>query len=105
MKQVGFRMFLPRSLCLMAEALSAGGRLVQGLQQLARGIEIAVETGDMVYLPRLHQTRAELLLYADRAAYAAVEASLQQALTVAGQHGAKGYELRAATSLARLWRV
>jgi class 3 adenylate cyclase/predicted ATPase len=104
MKQLGIRMFLPRSLCLMAEALSAGGRLVQGLQQLARGLDIAVETGDVVYVPRLHQTRAELLLYADRAAGAAAEASLQQALTVARQQGAKGYELRSAIGLARLWR-
>ena len=75
-----------------------------GLGQLARGLDIAVETGDVVYVPRLHQTRAELLLYANRAADGDVEASLQQALAVVRQQGAKGYELRAATSLARLWR-
>ena len=35
--------------------------------------------------------------------YEAVEVSLRQALEVAQQQGAKGWELRVATSLARLW--
>src|SRR6516164_9709820 len=49
-----------------------------------------------------YQVRAELLLRAgDRIDEAA--ASLNQALAVARQQGAKAYELRAATSLARLW--
>ena len=53
-------------------------------------------------MSRLHQIRADLLLHAggriDEAA-----ASLEEALRVARRQQAKAYELRAATSLARLW--
>jgi predicted ATPase len=47
--------------------------------------------------------RAELLLHANGLRDEAAEASLRQALTSAQQQDAKGWELRAATSLARLW--
>jgi hypothetical protein len=66
------------------------------------GLDAAAELGDVFYLSRLHQIRADLLLHAggriDEAA-----ASLEEALRVARRQQAKAYELRAATSLARLW--
>jgi predicted ATPase len=62
-----------------------------------------VETGEQWYVSRLHQVRAELLLHAHGSRDEAVDASLRQALAVAQQQGARGWELRAATNLARLW--
>ena len=47
--------------------------------------------------------RAELLLHLHGSSEAAIEASLRQAIEVAQRQEAKGWELRAATSLARLW--
>jgi predicted ATPase len=102
LSRMGVRSYLTRSLCLMAESLLAAGRYSEGLDQVARGIDIAMEIGEHWYISRLHQVRAELLLHA-HGLDEAVEASLRQALAVAQQQGAKGWELRAATRLAQLW--
>ena len=103
MNRVGVRPFLPRSLCLMAEALTVAGRCADGLERVTQALDIAAETGDVCYVPQLHQTRAELLLHTHGRDEEAVEVSLRQALVVAREQGAKGYELRAATRLAHLW--
>ena len=102
LSKMGVQAYLTRSLCLLAEALLTARRPSAGLTHVARALDGAAEFGDTFYLSRLHQVRAELLLRAgDRIDEAA--ASLNQALAVARQQGAKAYELRAATSLARLW--
>jgi predicted ATPase len=50
----------------------------------------------------LHRVRGELLIETgDRMA---AEASFRDAIALAGKQGAKLFELRAAASLARLWR-
>jgi predicted ATPase len=51
----------------------------------------------------LHHLRAELLQAQGRNVDAA-EASLRTAIDIARTQGARGWELRAAISLARLWR-
>jgi predicted ATPase len=103
MNRLGVRPFLPRALCLMAEALWVAGRCADGLERVTQALDIAAETGDVCYVPQLHQTRAELLLHTHGRDEEAVEVSLRQALAVAREQGAKGYELRAATRLAHLW--
>jgi predicted ATPase len=102
--RMGVRSYLTRSFCLMGESLLAARRYAEGLNQVARGIDIAMELGEHWYVPRLHQVRAELLVHVHGLGDRAVEASLHQALTIAQQQGAKGWELRAAVSLARLCR-
>jgi predicted ATPase len=88
---------------LMAEALAAAGRHAEGPQEVDHVIDIAEKTGVALFDARLHQVRAELLLHRRPGSIAAVEASLRQALTIAQRQGAMGYELQAATRLARLW--
>jgi class 3 adenylate cyclase/predicted ATPase len=102
LSKIGVQIYLTRSLCLLAEALLAAGRASEGLTHVARALDAATEFGDAFYVSRLHQVRAELLLHAGYRANEAA-ASLEQALAVARQQGAKGLELRSATSLARLW--
>ena len=102
LSKMGVQAYLTRSLCLLAEALLAARRPSAGLTNVTRALDGAAEFGVTFYLSRLHQVRAELLLRAGDRVDEAV-ASLNQALAVARQQGAKGWELRAATSLARLW--
>jgi hypothetical protein len=83
--------------------LLAARRYAEGLEQVARGFDIAVEIGEQWYVPRLHRVRAELLLQADPLASEAAEGSLRQALAVSRQQDARGWELQAAVCLARLW--
>jgi predicted ATPase len=101
--QTGWRAFLTRSRYLMGESLLTAGRYAEGLEQVAQALDLAAETGEKVYVSPLHRLRAELALHANGAADEMVERSFRQALAVAQQQGAKGWELGAAMSLARLW--
>jgi len=106
----GFGMFaatgspIPNNLLhyLKAEAHLMARQYREGLESVAQGLGFA-ETGDQHGLARLHRLRAELLLHLDGSNDEAVEASLRRAISVARRQGAKGWELPAATGLARLW--
>ena len=86
----------------LAEAYAMLGQPVVGLNSLAEAAQI-VETTDGRYQEAdLHRVRGDLLnATGDRTAG---EQSYHQALVVARRQSAKLFELRAATSLARLWR-
>jgi tetratricopeptide (TPR) repeat protein len=101
--KMGFRQALSNLLCHLGESLLAAGRYAEGLEQVARAFDAAVEMGEQYYVPRLHAVRAELLLRAHDPDSEAAEASLRQAVATARQQDARGWELQAATSLARLW--
>jgi class 3 adenylate cyclase/predicted ATPase len=103
LSKTGIRTYLTRSLCLLGEGLLATGHYAEGLDQVSRGLEIAEQIGEQWYVSRLHQVRAELLLHANGLSDETVEAELRQAIAIAQQQGAKGWELRATTALARLW--
>jgi predicted ATPase len=51
----------------------------------------------------LHRLKGEVLLGAAEPPIADAEAEFQRALAIAREQGARYWELRAATSLARLW--
>jgi predicted ATPase len=101
--RMGFRQSPSPCLGLLAESLLAAGRHAEGLEQVDRAFDIATEIGEQYYVPRLHAVRAELLLQAHGSDSEAAEASLRQAVAAARQQDARGWELQAATSLARLW--
>jgi class 3 adenylate cyclase/predicted ATPase len=89
---------------MKADALATAGRYAEGLEQLRRTLAITAETGEVSYASWLHRIRAKLLLHVDgMAASAEIEAGLQQAIAIAREQGAKGWEIGAATDLARLW--
>jgi predicted ATPase len=100
---LGLRAYLTPGLCRLAEGCLLGGRYSEGLEQVAQALTIAAETEENWYLARLHHLRAELLQAQSRTADAA-EASLRTAVEIARAQGARGWELRASLSLARLWR-
>jgi predicted ATPase len=52
----------------------------------------------------LHRVRGEILLKHDPANTALAEGAFLTAITIAQQQKARSFELRAATSMARLWR-
>jgi hypothetical protein len=79
------------------------GRYDEGSEKADQAIAVSSEIGDRWCLPRTHEIRGRLLLQTSRNADAA-EQDLIAAVSVARSQCAKGSELRAATSLARLWR-
>ena len=87
---------------VLAAACARTGRPIEGLNYLAEAAQI-IETSEERYSEaEVHRLRGELLTATgDRTA---AEQSYHQALAVADRQCAKLFELRAATSLARLWR-
>jgi predicted ATPase len=100
--RLGQRSNLSLAICLLAETYLVSERYESGMEQVNRALASSSELGERWGLPRIYMAHARLLQQASTNAEAA-EASLQKALEVARLQCAKGWELRASTSLARLW--
>ena len=100
--RLGHRSNLSLALCLLAETYLVSGQYESGMEQANRALAASSEIGDRWCLPRIYMAHARLLQQVSTNAEAA-EASLRKATEVAGLQCAKGWELRAATSLALLW--
>jgi len=100
----GTRLFAPLFLALLAEALALARKIEEALAALDDALAKAVVSGETSWSAEIHRFRGELtgrLLYPDPEK---VEESFRTALAIAREQGTRGYELRAATSLARLSR-
>jgi predicted ATPase len=89
----------------MAEALGRAGQIADGLAAIEEAIEQSERTEERWLIAELLRTKGELLLLQDApGAAAAAEGHFRQALDWARRQGALSWELRTASSLARLWR-
>jgi predicted ATPase len=86
----------------LAEALAEAGRPEEGLATLADALAFVEQTDERYCEAELYRMRGALLLMQGDEAEA--EASLHKAIDVAHRQQAKSWELRATTSLARLWQ-
>jgi predicted ATPase len=87
-------------LALFAEALGRAGQTDEALEAVAEGFAHAERTTERGFIAELHRVRGDVLSRAGRRTEA--ESSLREALAVAQAQQARAFELRAATSLARL---
>jgi tetratricopeptide (TPR) repeat protein len=100
----------PQILFLLAEGLRKVGRHDDALGALGLGIAQAEQQGMHFHDAELHRLRAEILLETVDSQLSRVESEktaeecFQLALEIARRQEAKTFELRAATSLARLWQ-
>jgi DNA-binding SARP family transcriptional activator/predicted ATPase len=99
----GVRCYVSGVLCSLAEVQAKAGRPEEGLTTLAEAQAFMEQTDDGHWEAELYRVRAELLVM--QAKDAEAEASLQKAVEVARRQRAKSWELRATTSLARLWQA
>jgi predicted ATPase len=90
-------------LALLAEAYREIGQPEQGLRVIAEALDHVARTGIVYYEAELHRLEAELGLRLDTPDEQRAETSFRRALEIARRQQAKSWELRAATSLARLW--
>ena len=111
----GAELLVPYFLLLLAEAYARLGQVEAGLAVLQEGWEVMERTGEHVWHAEMSRLKGALLLNDERGMMndergtsqpraAEAEACFQQAIAVAQQQSAKSWELRAATSLARLWQ-
>jgi predicted ATPase len=99
--RLGRTFFLPYGLAFLAEGLARHGNRTAALAALREGLEKAGATGEHGWDAELHRLTGTVLLVENRLDEG--HASLQQAIRIAQAQQAKSLELRAATSLARLW--
>jgi predicted ATPase len=98
----GARLGLSCFLLLQAEAHQQIGRFADALAVLDTALAHIDETGENYYTAEVLRRKGELHLACSEAALA--EPFFSRALNVSRAQGARGWELRAATSLARLWQ-
>lgn len=95
------KLFWPYFGAMYADALLSCGHADIALDALAEPLRMVEEGGEVFWHAPMLQLRGDLLRALGRDAEA--EDSFQQSLAVALRQSAKSAELRAATSLARLW--
>ncbi|MFZ1427591.1 MAG: hypothetical protein WAS21_12555, partial [Geminicoccaceae bacterium] len=99
------RLSMPYQRPHLADAYGREGRpRAERLRQLDSAIALSERTGEFWFSAELYRRRGELLASSAEPDPAAAEAYLRRAIAVARPQGARLWELRAATSLARLWR-
>ena len=91
----------PYYLALLAEGNMLAGRNREAKTIIDEACSIINETGEHWSEPELYRLAGEILAREDEAAAAA---NIERALNIARRQGAKSWELRAAVSLARIWR-
>jgi class 3 adenylate cyclase/predicted ATPase len=100
----GTTMVRPSNLGRLAEAYGKIGQIEEGLLLLAEALSEVEQSGECYYQAELYRLKGEFLLLRLATDPHEAEAYFHQALDVARQQAAKSWELRAATSLARLWQ-
>jgi predicted ATPase len=94
----------PFCLVILAEAAGQVGQDDEGLRLLAEALMALEESRRGDLLAEAYRLQGELLLRQAVSEAAQAEACFQQSLAIAHRQQAKSWELRAATSLARLWQ-
>ena len=100
--RLGRTFLLPYGLAFLAQGLVRHGDQAAALAALREGLALADVTGEHYWDAELHRLTGIVLLGENKLDEGG--ASLQHAIHIAQAHQAKSLELRAAASLARLWR-
>ena len=87
----------------LADACLLGAEFEEGMRAVADGLNGVEQTGELLYEAEFYRIRGELLL-ASNSADESAETALRTAIEIAHRRSSKSWELRAATSLARLLR-
>jgi ATP/maltotriose-dependent transcriptional regulator MalT len=104
-REQGNLLHLPLCEVALAEAEASAGETDAGLRRLDDALAELGRTEQSWYEAEMHRIRAEILLQRDPADTAAARQSLQTAIAIAQSQKARSFELRAALSLAKLYRA
>jgi predicted ATPase len=105
LRRAGALMYLPYVLGLLADASRSAGHVAEARQSLNEALETVTRNGPGWYDAELHRLDGELKLTPSHpGATDEAETSFGRAIAIARRQQAKSWELRAALSLARLWR-
>ncbi|KAA0108868.1 AAA family ATPase [Mycolicibacterium sp. P1-5] len=93
----------PWYLTLSAEMWGALGQIENGLRATEEALDWVDRNDERLYAPEAHRIRGELLLLDEPRDTRSAEESIRRGFAIAQSQGAKAFELRAATSLARVY--
>ena len=99
---LGVCWYQARYLCMLAEAHAHLGQADPGLRVVAEAKDLAARNDEHMWEAELQRIEGELLRM-QGASVRTIEVCFARAIAGARQQAAKSFELRAATSLARLW--
>jgi predicted ATPase len=88
----------------LAESYGKLGQREAGLTVVVEALSAVEDTGEHFYEAELQRLKGEFLLQLSSDNQREAETCFQHAMTIAQNQGAKAWELRTATSLARLWQ-
>jgi predicted ATPase len=103
-RATGAELLQPYFLALLAETHGILEEPEVGLTVLTEALTLVDTTGERWYEAELHRLKGALLLQQNADNQAEADTSFQHALDITRNQQAKSFELRTATSLARLWQ-
>jgi class 3 adenylate cyclase/tetratricopeptide (TPR) repeat protein len=103
MQRADYRAFGPYWRLMMADALTRAGRTAAAVGAVEEALLLSSQTGETWLDAELHRQKGNLHLQDATNASTLAESSFQTAIVVSRCQGAKFFELRAVTDLARLW--
>ncbi len=103
-RSVGATWLIPLFLQILAKAHSDLRQFDDARLSIGEAIETAEASGERWHEPDIYRTAGEIELLAPDHDAAKAQAFFERALEIARAQQARSWELRAATSLARLWR-
>jgi predicted ATPase len=99
----GAEIRVPAYLAVLAETYTRAGRFEDAHKALTEGLALVEKNDDRCHEAELHRLKGELSLAGSADQGAGAEECFRRALETARRQQSRGWELRAATSLARLW--
>jgi predicted ATPase len=103
-RSIGVRLFFPVWLSLLARAYGELGQFDDAWSYIGEATTAVEITKETWYEAEVHRIAGEIALMLPEPGVAKAEACFERALSVARAQQAKSWELRAAMSMARLWR-
>ena len=103
-RSTGASVFMPWYLSTLARAYAKLGQFDDAWRCVREALTMAETTKERWFQAEVHRFAGEIALKSSQPDAAKAEGYFERALTVARQQQAKSWELRAAMSLARLWR-
>jgi predicted ATPase len=98
----GATAWMPLYIALLAGACEIVGQIEEGVARLDQALQLVERMGERWFAAELNRQKGRLLLRQGHAE--AAEKLYRKALSIAREQEAKLWELRAATSLTKLWR-
>jgi predicted ATPase len=102
--RAAYEQYIPYFLALLAAIQFRYGELIEGLDTVATALGSTGGKGSRLMDPELLRLKGELVIALDPEAKADAEVAFCQAIDIAQRQNSKSWELRAAMSMARLWR-